>query len=73
MKKMFVLTSILALTLCGCGTSSNLSGLGVSLNLAQKGVVAGVTFTGGTNAATIGATYQNGTNQVGGSVTVPGL
>jgi hypothetical protein len=55
----------------GCGTSANLAGLGVSLDVAQKGVVAGVTFAGGSNAVTVGASYAQGTNSYAGSATIP--
>jgi hypothetical protein len=65
--------SLLALSGCGTTTSSELAGLSVGVNLAQKGVVGGVTFVAGTNAATIGVTYGSGTNEAGGTVTVPGL
>jgi hypothetical protein len=56
----------------GCGTTANLSGLSASVNVAQKGIVAGLTLAGGTNGVTVGATYQNGTNNaVGGTVVIP--
>ena len=61
----------LMLICAGCGTSSNLAGLGVSVNVAQKGLVAGVTFTGGSNSVTVGGTYSQGTNSYGGTVVIP--
>jgi hypothetical protein len=39
--------------------------------MAQHGVVAGATFSAGTNSVTVGANYTQGTNTVAGSVTVP--
>jgi hypothetical protein len=63
----------LAAALCagGCGTTSNLAGLGVSVNVAQKGVAAGLTVNAGTNAVTVGASYSQGTNSISGSTTIP--
>ena len=56
----------------GCGTTANLSGLSASVNVAQKGVVAGLTVSGSTNGSvTVGAVYGTGTNTIGGAVTVP--
>ncbi len=54
-------TAILAMT--GCGTTANLAGASVSIDVAQHGTAVGVTLAGGTNSVTIGATYANGTNQ----------
>jgi hypothetical protein len=61
----------LALCLGGCGTSANLAGLGVSVDVAQKGVAAGLTVSAGTNAITVGGSYSQGTNSVAASTTIP--
>lgn len=55
----------------GCGTSANLAGLGVSVNVAQKGVAAGLTLNAGTNAVTVGASYSQGTNSIAATTTIP--
>ena len=65
------LLAALALAVAGCGTSANLAGLGVSVNVAQKGVAAGLTVNAGTNAVTIGGSYSQGTNSISGSTTIP--
>jgi uncharacterized lipoprotein YajG len=69
--KISLVLALAAFALAGCGTTSNLAGLSVSANVAQKGVVGGVTFTAGTNSITVGGSYSSGTNTVGGTVTVP--
>jgi len=60
-----------ALATAGCGTTANLAGLGVSVNVAQKGVAAGLTLNAGTNAITVGGSYSQGTNSISGSTTIP--
>jgi len=67
----FTLLTALALATAGCGTSANLAGLGVSVNVAQKGIAAGLTLNAGTNAVTVGASYSQGTNSISGSTTIP--
>jgi hypothetical protein len=66
-----VLISAFALVTGGCGTSANLAGLGVSVNVAQKGVAAGLTLNAGTNSLMVGGSFASGTNSVGGTVTIP--
>jgi hypothetical protein len=61
----------LMLTSSGCGTSGNLAGLGVSVNVAQKGIAAGLTLNAGTNAITVGGSYSQGTNSVAATTTIP--
>ena len=65
-----ILTAI-ALATAGCGTTANLAGLGVSVNVAQKGIAAGLTLNAGTNAVTVGGSYSQGTNSISGSTTIP--
>ena len=65
------LVTVLALAAAGCGTTANLAGLGVSVNVAQKGLAAGLTLNAGTNAVTIGGSYSQGTNSISGSTTIP--
>ncbi len=65
-----ILTAI-ALATAGCGTSANLAGLGVSVNVAQKGIAAGLTLNAGTNSVTVGGSYSQGTNSISGSTTIP--
>jgi hypothetical protein len=67
----FTLLTALALAAAGCGTSANLAGLGVSVNVAQKGVAAGLTLNAGTNAITVGGSYSQGTNSISGATTIP--
>lgn len=55
----------------GCGTSANLAGLSASINVAQRGQVAGLTVSAGTNSITVGGNYSQGTNSYAGSVTAP--
>ena len=55
----------------GCGTTANLAGLGVSVNVAQKGMAAGITLAAGTNTVAVGATYAQGTNSYGVNATIP--
>jgi len=67
----FTLLTALALAAAGCGTSANLAGLGVSVNVAQKGIAAGLTLNAGTNAITVGGSYSQGTNSVAATTTIP--
>jgi hypothetical protein len=67
----FTLLTALALAAAGCGTSAHLAGLGVSVNVAQKGIAAGLTLNAGTNAITVGGSYSQGTNSISGSTTIP--
>jgi len=53
------------------GTSANLAGLGVSVNVAQKGMAAGLSLQGGTNVLNVGASYSQGTNAYSVQTTVP--
>jgi hypothetical protein len=41
------------------------------VNVAQKGIAAGLTVNAGTNAVTVGASYSQGTNSISGSTTIP--
>ncbi len=63
--------SAAALGGAGCGTSANLAGLGVSVNVAQKGVAAGLTVNAGTNAITVGSSYSQGTNSYSVQASIP--
>src|SRR5271157_39691 len=65
------LLTALALATAGCGTSANLAGLGVSVNVAQKGIAAGLTLNAGTNSVTVGGSYSQGTNCVSATTTIP--
>jgi len=65
------LLTALALATAGCGTTANLAGLGVSVNVAQKGIAAGLTVSAGTNSVTVGGSYSQGTNSISGSTTIP--
>lgn len=71
--RLLICASLLALAwaAAGCGTSANLAGLGVSLNVAQNGLAAGATFNAGTNSVTVGANYSQGTNSYSGTATIP--
>jgi hypothetical protein len=61
----------LMLICAGCGTQANLAGLGVSINVAQKGQAAALNLSAGTNSITVGGSYQQGTNNISSTVTVP--
>ena len=60
-----------ALVLTGCGTNSNLAGLAVGVNVAQKGMVAGLTVQGGSNAVNVGVSYAQGSNSYNVGATIP--
>ena len=72
MKMKFILSVLSVLCLCaGCGTSANLAGLSAQVNVAQKGMAAGLTLAAGTNQVSVGATYSQGTNSYGVQTTIP--
>lgn len=61
MKKLIIIAFIAALT-PGCSSMNSIAGLQVGANVAAKGQIVGVTFGVGTNATTVGWSYQSGTN-----------
>lgn len=70
----FITLSSIALAACllsACGTTSNLAGTSVSVDVLQKGMAAGLTLAGGSNSVAVGISYAQGTNDIALGVVVP--